>query len=225
MLFSYNIVICVAYDVIFVQHSYFYDFIYGFSYFSTTEHVWVDQGCFWHCIRHDKCRLLWQAFDIYQGYTFRFIKAVSDTVLDMINAVYYDKPLIFIRAIRLGLSRLFLTLYYTWQMPFIMTSLWFLFLWRSYTLYQMPFKLMLFLQCLNSLPSLEELYVAWNQLEKLPDTCSCIKVNTSIMKSKHDTSVEVNNWYNTTKDFTFTHNYSIILGNISITIIYTSIYI
>ena len=27
-----------------------------------------------------------------------FIKAVSDTVLDMINAVYHDKPLIFIGA-------------------------------------------------------------------------------------------------------------------------------
>ena len=24
-------------------------------------------GCYWHCIWHDKCRLLWQAFDIYQG--------------------------------------------------------------------------------------------------------------------------------------------------------------
>ena len=29
---------------------------------------------------------------------FEFIKAVSDTVLDMINAVYDDKPLIFIGA-------------------------------------------------------------------------------------------------------------------------------
>ena len=37
----------------------------------------------------------------------------TDIVLDMINAVYYDKPLVFIRAIRLGLSRLFLTLYKT----------------------------------------------------------------------------------------------------------------
>ena len=27
--------------------------------------------------------------------TFEFIKAVSDTVLDKINAAYYDKPLIF----------------------------------------------------------------------------------------------------------------------------------
>ena len=42
---------------------------------------------------------------------FEFIKAVSDTVLDMINAVYHDKPLIFIRAIRLSLPRLFLKLY------------------------------------------------------------------------------------------------------------------
>ena len=29
---------------------------------------------------------------------FAFIKAVSDTVLDMINADYHDKPLIFIGA-------------------------------------------------------------------------------------------------------------------------------
>ena len=48
---------------------------------------------------------------IDQDYMFEFIKAVSDTVLDMINAAYHDKPLIFIRAIRLSLSRLFLTLY------------------------------------------------------------------------------------------------------------------
>ena len=27
---------------------------------------------------------------------FMFIKAASDTVLDMINAIYYDNPLIFI---------------------------------------------------------------------------------------------------------------------------------
>ena len=45
--------------------------------------------------------------------TFEFIKAVSYTVFDMINAVYYDKPLIFTGAIRLSLSRLFLTLYLT----------------------------------------------------------------------------------------------------------------
>ena len=35
--------------------------------------------------------------------TFKFIKAVSDTELDTINAVFHDKPLV--------LSRLFLTLY------------------------------------------------------------------------------------------------------------------
>ena len=29
---------------------------------------------------------------------FEFIKAVSDTVFEMINAVHYDKPLIFIRS-------------------------------------------------------------------------------------------------------------------------------
>ena len=29
---------------------------------------------------------------------FEFIKAVSETVLDMINAAYYDKPFVYIRA-------------------------------------------------------------------------------------------------------------------------------
>ena len=43
--------------------------------------------------------------------TFQFIKAISDTVFDMIGAVYYDKPLILVSDIRLSLSRLFLTLY------------------------------------------------------------------------------------------------------------------
>ena len=43
---------------------------------------------------------------------FEFMKAVSGTVFDMINAAYLDKPLIFIRAMRLSLSRLFLTLHY-----------------------------------------------------------------------------------------------------------------
>ena len=43
---------------------------------------------------------------------FEFIKAVSYyTVFDMINSTYYDKPFIFIWAIRSSLSRLFLTLY------------------------------------------------------------------------------------------------------------------
>ena len=107
------------------------------------------QGCFWHCIRHNKWCLSWQAFDIYRGCVsgearlpssiseykllsaFEFIKAISDTGFDMINAVYHDKHLIFIRAtfreklfsqhqamnincwVRLSLSRLFLTLYLT----------------------------------------------------------------------------------------------------------------
>ena len=31
-------------------------------------YAWVYQGCFWHCIWHNKCRLLWQAFDIYHSY-------------------------------------------------------------------------------------------------------------------------------------------------------------
>ena len=56
-------------------------------------YVWVYRGCFWHYNRRDKCRLSWQAFDIDQGYTFEFIEAVSDTIIDMINAVYHDKPL------------------------------------------------------------------------------------------------------------------------------------
>ena len=32
------------------------------------------------------------------GYTFKFIRAVSNTVLDMINAVYHNNPLIPIKA-------------------------------------------------------------------------------------------------------------------------------
>ena len=42
---------------------------------------------------------------------FEFIKGVSDTVLDMISAAYFDKPLIFTGDMRLSLSKLFLTLY------------------------------------------------------------------------------------------------------------------
>ena len=34
----------------------------------------------------------------YQGYSFELIKAVSDTVLDTINAIYHDKPLVLIGA-------------------------------------------------------------------------------------------------------------------------------
>ena len=83
---------------------------------SVIENVYVYQSCFWHCIWHDKCRLSLQTFDFYGGYvsgearlpssgreyillnTFELIKTVSDTVLDMINAAYHDKPLIFIGA-------------------------------------------------------------------------------------------------------------------------------
>ena len=43
--------------------------------------------------------------------TFKFIKAISVTVLDIINDIYYEKPLIFIEAIRSSLSRLFLTMH------------------------------------------------------------------------------------------------------------------
>ena len=75
-------------------------------------YVWVYQGCFWHCIKHDKCRWSWQAVYFYRGYVSgeaslpssgskyellkmsEFIKAVSDTVLNMINALYHDKPFI-----------------------------------------------------------------------------------------------------------------------------------
>ena len=32
------------------------------------EYVWIYQGCFWHYIWHEKCRLSWQAFDVYRGY-------------------------------------------------------------------------------------------------------------------------------------------------------------
>ena len=45
-----------------------------------------------------------QAFDIYRGFTFEFIKAISDIFLDLINTVYYDKPLIFIRALSLSFA-------------------------------------------------------------------------------------------------------------------------
>ena len=57
---------------------------------------------------------LFERFNIYQYLLltiFKFIKAVSDTVFDMINAAYHDMPLIFTRAIHLSLSRLFLILY------------------------------------------------------------------------------------------------------------------
>ena len=43
--------------------------------------------------------------------TFESIKAISDSVIDMKNAVHQKRPLMFIGAIRLSLSRLFLTLY------------------------------------------------------------------------------------------------------------------
>ena len=49
--------------------------------------IWVYQGCFWHCIRHDKCRLLWQAFDINQGYTSELIKAVSDCLFLLLSSL------------------------------------------------------------------------------------------------------------------------------------------
>ena len=68
--------------------------VYHDIWYSSGLYVEVYQGCFWHCIRHNKCRLSWQVFDIHQGYTFKFIKALSDTVLDMIKTVYHDKPLI-----------------------------------------------------------------------------------------------------------------------------------
>ena len=45
-----------------------------------------------NAVYHDK------PFGIHQSYTFEFIKAVSDTVLDMINTTYHEKPLVFIGA-------------------------------------------------------------------------------------------------------------------------------
>ena len=78
------------------------------------ENAHVYQGCFSHCIWHDKCLygLSRQAFDSYRAYVlgeacltssdseykllniFEFIKAVSHTVFCMINTAYHDKPLI-----------------------------------------------------------------------------------------------------------------------------------
>ena len=70
----------------------------------TGLYVWIYQGCFWHFIWRDKCRLSWQAFDIglpssgseYKSLNmFEFIKAVSGTVFDMIKiAVYHEKHFI-----------------------------------------------------------------------------------------------------------------------------------
>ena len=52
--------------------------------FAATEYPRVDQ-CMINAVYHD---------------TFEFIKAVSLTVLDMVNSAYHDKPLIFTGAIR-----------------------------------------------------------------------------------------------------------------------------
>ena len=60
---------------------------------------------------YDKPLILRQAFDIDRAYKIEFIKVVSDTVFDMVNSDCYDKPLIFTGAIRLSLSRLFVTHY------------------------------------------------------------------------------------------------------------------
>ena len=53
------------------------------------------------------------------GYMFEFTKYVSDTVLDMINAVDHDKPLLFIKAIRFGKSSCLLlsSIEWSWFMP------------------------------------------------------------------------------------------------------------
>ena len=45
-----------------------------------------------------EARLLLSSIEYKLLNTFEFIKAVSDTVFEMINAVYHDKPLIFIGA-------------------------------------------------------------------------------------------------------------------------------
>ena len=52
-------------------------------------------------------------FDIDRAIRLSLLKAVSDTVLEMINAAYYDKPLVLIRTILSTVPRLFLTVYLT----------------------------------------------------------------------------------------------------------------
>ena len=43
---------------------------------------------------------------------FKFIKAVSDNVSDMINGIYHDKPLIFIKAVSDTVLDMINTVYY-----------------------------------------------------------------------------------------------------------------
>ena len=54
---------------------------------------------------------------------FKFIKAVSDTVLDMINAAYYDKPLIFITAVSDTVLDTINTVYHDKPLIFIVQQL------------------------------------------------------------------------------------------------------
>ena len=91
----------------------YYDNVMTSLWYSSTLRF---RSCFWNWIGNGKCRSLWQAFDIDRCYVsrqpcfpssgneykllsaFEFIKAVSETGLNMINAAYYEKPLIFIDA-------------------------------------------------------------------------------------------------------------------------------
>ena len=39
----------------------------------SSEDLRVYQGCFWHCIRHDKCSLSWHALGFYRGYIWKIV--------------------------------------------------------------------------------------------------------------------------------------------------------
>ena len=103
----------------FISLSFFFHFTMCIH---TTENVQDYQGCFWHCIRHDKWCLLWQAFNIYQGYTFESIKAVSDTVFTMSNTVPITTFYLFTYDSRLfvyvTICVLLLQELYEWQSPY-----------------------------------------------------------------------------------------------------------